>query len=143
MRAAEKAIRGVQGFLEPGEAVRRVYLASGGLYPPAGAALCFVVMIAGQYLVGVGGLVGGGLAGLVAMAFMSRRVIVRTDRAVVVLGCGRFRPTRSTRVMARLPKETRVGPFSGAYAQVEIGGEKLWIPKAYQGHEAESELRLG
>ncbi|MFI9829513.1 hypothetical protein ACIHIX_17700 [Streptomyces sp. NPDC051913] len=140
-RSAERVRAVSQGLLEPGERTRRVMLAQGGVSPWWRAGFFLVGAMAFQ-LVPVGGYAGfrgalGGLAGvLLANAFTSRRVVLVTDRAVVVLQYGRFGAVKPTRVLARLPLGTEIGPLSGTWARIELAGEPLWVHRQWQGDAA-------
>ncbi|OAH16285.1 hypothetical protein [Streptomyces jeddahensis] len=145
----DKVIERSRGLLEPGEAVRRVYVAQGGINPWAQVLFCAVGVLLVRAVIGdvdlvevyVGCAVGAMLGGAVALALTSRRVILRTERALVVLSYGRFGPVRPTRVVARLPKETPVGPLEGLWSTVVLNGEKLWIHKRHYGvHEVAPSL---
>ncbi|MGI5413874.1 hypothetical protein ACQEV9_44620 [Streptomyces chartreusis] len=140
-------------FLEPDEQVRRVILAQGGINPWL-QVVFFVVGLIGVRIafnaVGADGVLGifygvlGGAAGaLVAGALTSRRVVLVTDRSVVVLAYGRFGGVKPSRLAARLPRDTRIGPLSGTWAPIELGGERLWVHKKWHGDAAAFEARLG
>ncbi|MFJ2237058.1 hypothetical protein [Streptomyces sp. NPDC087859] len=74
----------------------------------------------------------GALTGAVlATVFISRRVVLMTDRGVVVLEYGRFGGVKPTRMLARLPSGTGTGPLSGLWARTELAGERLWIHRRW------------
>ncbi|MEU6380314.1 hypothetical protein [Streptomyces sp. NPDC046909] len=131
-----KAIERSQRFLEPGEQVQRVVFAQGGINPWF-QVVFFLVALIGLRIV-TGGLLGGALGGLAGAllvnAFITRRLVLVTDRAVVVLEYGQFGGVKPKRVLARLPMGTGIGPLSGTWAQIELGGERLWVHKKW--HEA-------
>ncbi|MFC8512397.1 hypothetical protein [Streptomyces sp. NPDC057257] len=58
-------------------------------------------------------------------------MVLVTDRAVVVLEYGRFGGVKPTRVLARLPQGTPIGPMSGTWARIELAGERLWVHKKW------------
>lgn len=146
MRVLEKTRERSRGFLEQGESVRQVVVAQGGL-SPWGVTGMFAGAGAGAVVLGImaRGLAGeapwlalpwlpiGGIAGIAAVLVTTRRVVLVTDRAVLVPACGGSGPARPKRVVARLPDGTRVGPLSGTYAKVALGGERLWIHKKFHG----------
>lgn len=74
------------------------------------------------------GAVGGAV---LANVFISRRVVLMTDRGVVVLEYGRFSGVKPTRVLARLPLGTAIGPLSGLWARTELAGERLWVHRRW------------
>lgn len=148
-----RVIERSQGLLEPGERVERVLLAQGGINPwaqvgffLAGLIGVRVVVVAAGAESGLGAL-GGALGGLVgaavAMALTTRRVVLVTDRGVVVLEYGRFGGVKPTKVIARLPRGTGIGALSGTWAQTELAGERLWVHKKWHGDAAAFAGRLG
>ncbi|WP_327428755.1 hypothetical protein [Streptomyces sp. NBC_01236] len=148
-----KVVERSQGLLEPGEQVRRVLLAQGGINPWAQVAF-FMVGLIGVRAVAVaagaasgfgslGGALGGLAGGLIGAALTSRRVVLMTDRGVVVLEYGRFGGVKPTRVLARLPLGTALGVLSGTWARTELAGERLWVHKKWHGDAAALAGRLG
>lgn len=121
-------------------------IAQGGINPRLQIAFLMVAFIGVRILSTAMGLAGdagifmgalGGLAGaLLANGFITRRAVFVTDQDVVVLAYGRFGGVRPTRVIARLPQGTRIGPMSGTWAQIELAGERLWVHKKWQGDAA-------
>lgn len=121
-------------------------LAQGGINPWLTAVL-FVGGLIGVRAIAVGvgvtgsagdlwSALGGIVAAIVATALVSRRVLLLTDRGVVVLEYGRFGGVKPTRVLARLPLGTGIGSLSGLWARIELGGERLWVHKKWQGAAA-------
>jgi hypothetical protein len=127
--------------LEPGEQVGRVVLAQGGFNPWLQNAFFLSGLIGARFAAASWGGPGvfdllwtllGALAGAVlGTVFISRRVVLMTDRGVVVLEYGRFGRVQPTRVLARLPAGTRLGPLSGLWARTELAGERLWIQRRW------------
>lgn len=140
-------------LLEPGESVSRVYLAQGGINPWSLIAFSVVGLVLVRGLSGamgqpggfgaLGGLVGGFVGWLIATMLTTRRVILKTDRSVVLLACGKFTAKKPVKVVTRLPKGTKVGPLSGTWAPLESGGEKLWIHKMFHDNMPELTTKLG
>jgi hypothetical protein len=132
-----------QGFLEPGERIERVLLAQGGVTPWAQVGFPLVgligvrtVAVAAGATGGVGalgGVLGALIGAVVAAAVTTRRVVLATDRGVVVLEYGRFGGVRPTKVIARLPLGTEIRALSGTWAQTELGGERLWVRTKWHG----------
>jgi hypothetical protein len=58
-------------------------------------------------------------------------MIAVTDRAVVVLEAKR-NGTIPTKVLARLPRETRIDATKGAFMPLRLDGEKMWIHKRFK-----------
>jgi hypothetical protein len=121
-----------------------VVLAQGGINPWLQGALFLSGLIGARFVVaawdgpGVFDLlwsVLGGVGGAVlANAFISRRVVLLTDRGVLVLEYGRFSGVKPTRLLARLPLDTPIGPLSGLWARTELAGERLWVHRRWHGN---------
>jgi hypothetical protein len=131
-----RAIERSRGLLEPGERVRRVYFAQGGLAPPAQGLVLAPVSFLGHFLLGdrlglFSWAVGGLVAWLIIGATTSRRLVLRTDTALVILAYNRFAGFRPSRLVARLPEDTPIPMLTGLWAPVVLNGEKLWINKRW------------
>lgn len=79
---------------------------------------------------------------LVPLGWLAQRdaphtAIVATDRALVLVETTGLDGARPQRVLARLPRTTKIGPLSRSITKVDLGGIDLWVPK---GHAAEVEL---
>ena len=61
----------------------------------------------------------------------SYRVIVATDRRVLVCRSGRFRMTPVKSVLRELPRTTRIGPPTGLWYRCDHLGERLYINKRF------------
>jgi hypothetical protein len=59
------------------------------------------------------------------------RVIVVTDRRILVTKSGRFSMTPVKEVIREVPRGVRIGPASGLWFKTEALGEKLYIHKRY------------
>jgi hypothetical protein len=69
---------------------------------------------------------------LVYLAAYQRRLILATDQALVLVGCGRFRFT-PRKVLERFDIETPIGPLKGIFLRSELGGRRLYItPRTVQ-----------
>jgi hypothetical protein len=112
-------------FLEPGEVVAHVVKALEG--PPRWVAMVAALVIG----VGISILImvpflGFPIFVLVYTAAYQRRVILATDEALVLIGCGRFR-FAPKKVLARLDIETPIGPLQGLFQRTELDGRRLYI----------------
>ncbi len=142
-----------QGLLEPGERVERVLLAQGGINPWAQVGFPLVGLIgvravavaagASSGVGALGGVLGALVGAVIAAALTTRRVVLATDRGLVVLEYGRFGGVKPTKVIARLPQGTAIGTLSGTWAQTELAGERLWVHKKWHGDTAVPAGRLG
>ncbi len=59
------------------------------------------------------------------------RLVVVTDRRILVCKSGRFRVTPVKEVVRELPRSTRIGPASGLWYRCESLGERLYINKRF------------
>lgn len=59
------------------------------------------------------------------------RVIVVTDRRILVCRSGRFRQTIVGEVLHEVPRATRIGPPSGLWYRCDNLGERLYIGKRF------------
>jgi hypothetical protein len=59
------------------------------------------------------------------------RVVVVTDRRILVCSSGRLRMTPVNEVLRELPRNTRIGPPSGLWWRCETLGERLYINKRF------------
>lgn len=107
MALRDKLTERVQPFL-PGEQVQQIFL--GQTRSP------YRAMLFG----------GGLLGGLLAESGNQRRIIAVTDQAVVVFSTN-FNGTKPNSVVARLPRQTQIGPHKGIWARITIGDEKLRV----------------
>ena len=59
------------------------------------------------------------------------RVIVVTDRRILVCQSGRLRATPVNAVLSEVPRATRIGPATGLWYKTEALGPKLYINKRF------------
>ena len=115
MALRDKLAERVQPLLEPGEQVQEVALSQTGPSPYL-AIITYLIFFA-----------------------VKRRIIVATDRAIVVVRAGALTGTSAKEVLVRLPRATRIGPLSGLWAKAEVNGEKQWIHKRFHGDIARAD----
>jgi hypothetical protein len=72
----------------------------------------------------------------------SYRVVVVTDRRILVCQSGRFRSTTVNEVAEELPRETRIGPATGLWYRCDTLGERLYIHKRYHKDVATADALL-
>jgi hypothetical protein len=108
MALRDKLATRVTPMLEPGEELQQVFLAQGGVSPWIGNSF--------------------GLIGLAML--VKRRIIAVTDRAIVVLEAN-FNGTSPTKVLARVPRGTRIGDVKGVWAKVALADQKLYVHKRF------------
>jgi hypothetical protein len=59
------------------------------------------------------------------------RVVVVTDRRILVCRSGRFRLTPVKEVLREVPRQTVIGPAKGLWYRTDALGEKLYIGKRF------------
>ncbi|MHB8342512.1 MAG: hypothetical protein ACYDB7_15280 [Mycobacteriales bacterium] len=108
MSLREKLHERAQPLLEPGEVVQQAFLAQAGPNPSL-AILTWLVMFFTEY-----------------------RIVVTTDRAVVVLLAGRMTPSKPQSVLLRLPRSTVLGPVSRAlWSPIALPGKRTWVHRRF------------
>jgi hypothetical protein len=106
----EQLAKRVQLYVQPGERVRQSFLGRGGPSPYA-----WVVM----WLLG---------------PFAPLRIVVVTDHAILLLRASKLsyaRPKALHALVARLPRQTRLGPVRGAWSRIIVGPDELWVPRPF------------
>jgi len=71
------------------------------------------------------------------------RVVVVTDRRILVCKSGRFRTTPVNAVLHELPRATRIGPPSGLWYKTEALGERLYVAKRFHKDIEAADAALG
>ena len=107
---SDRLAKWVQLFLQPGEQVRQAFLGQRGPSPYA-----WVVM----WLLG---------------PFVPLRIVVVTDRAILLLRASKLpygRPKSLHALLARLPRQQRLGPARGAWSRITVGPEELWVSRPF------------
>ena len=61
----------------------------------------------------------------------SYRVVVVTDRRILVCRSGRFTTTPVKEVLHELPRSTRIGPATGLWYRSEALGERMYVAKRF------------
>ena len=61
----------------------------------------------------------------------SYRVVVVTDRRILVCRSGRFRVTPVNAVVGEFPRTTRIGPVKGLWYRCDALGERLYIARRF------------
>ena len=71
------------------------------------------------------------------------RVVVVTDRRILVCKSGRVTMTPIKEVLRELPRNTKIGPASGLWYRTEALGERLYIGKRFHKDVAAADASLG
>lgn len=109
----------VQPYLEPGEQVQQVFLASAGMNP-SGAAM---------------------LGAIGVMLLTQQKIVVVTDRGIVVLKAGKWAPAKPKALEARGPHIV-LGPVKGLWGKIHLG-EKLYVHKRFHKDVEAADASLG
>jgi hypothetical protein len=119
MALRDKLRTRVQPFLEPDEQVRQVFLAQSGMNP-------MVVPLFGA---------------LIMLLATHPKIVVVTDRGIVVLKAGKLVPSKPKAVEARGPQVT-LGPVKGLWAKIHLG-EKMYVHKRFHKDVEAADAALG
>jgi hypothetical protein len=107
MALRDKLRERAQPFLEPGEQIHSVFLAQTGPNPWF-------------------------LGGIIYMLVAKYRVVVATDRAILLLEASAMSPSKPKALLKRLPQQG-LGPFAAkVYAKVMIDGERHWVHRRFK-----------
>ena len=112
-------------FLEKGEQVDYILKALTGLNRWAGLGIATLIGL------GISLLVGSVVLGLLALLIVftrlyARRLIVVTDRAVVLMAGSRF-TFKPTAVIERFPRDTPITPLKGLWLELHLGDHRLYV----------------
>ena len=142
MNTRENIIAKAAPLLEPGEVVAHVVRAlDGRLNRWLGVAIAFVVAFALASAVLRIPILGVVLFFALFTSLFPRRIILATDRALVVVQGGRWRFT-PRRVLDRLDIDTRIGPLQGFWRSTTLNGRRLYVvPRSYpEVHAADADI---
>jgi hypothetical protein len=140
LNTREVIIEKAKPLLEPGEVVAHVVRAVEG--PPRLATMALALVIG----IGVAGLIhtpflAFALVAIIYFSAYQRRVILATDRALVLVGCGRYR-FGPRKVLERVDLETHIGPLKGAFLRTELSGRRLYVVPRTAGEVAAADADL-
>ena len=107
MAIRDKLRQNVQPYLEPGETVQAVFPATGGLSPYF-LALSYLLFFWIKYV-----------------------IVVATDRRILLLRASKLAITKPQELLGTFPRETPLGPVSGLYAKINLGGTRYYVHKRF------------
>ncbi len=107
MALRDKLRARTQPLLDPGEQIQAVFLAQSGPSP-----YWFFL----TYLV---------------MFWIKYRIVVATDRAIVIFNSGLWAPAKPKALWVRLPRNVKLGPLSGLWGKLTLNGIRHWIHKRF------------
>jgi hypothetical protein len=111
MAMRDKLERNVQSHLEPGERVEAIFPATRGPSPWLGVLTGFVP----------------------AIMWTTYVIVAVTDRRILVLKASSRAVAKPQELLGTFPRETRLGPVSGTYAKISLGGERYWVHRRFHG----------
>jgi hypothetical protein len=120
MALRDKLRERVQPFLEPGEEVQAVFPAQTGPTP----------WLAGAF------------GALIYVFFAKYRIVVVTDRSIVLLRSGAFTGASPKELVARLPRDQQLGPVKGMWGKIQLDGTRHWVHKRFHGDIAQADAAL-
>jgi hypothetical protein len=109
MAIRDKLEKNVQSYLEPGETVQAAFPATGGLSPWL-LVLTYLFFFLMKYV-----------------------IVVATDRRILLLKASMMGTTKPTEVLGTFPRETRLGPVSGVYGKINLGGTQYYVHRRFHG----------
>ncbi len=111
MAIRDKLVKSVQPYLEPGETVQAAFPATAGPHP-----YLFV------------------LTGYLLAAIWAKYVIIAvTDRRILVLKASMLATPKPKELLGTFPRETQLGPVSGTYAKIHLGGTPYYVHRRFHG----------
>ena len=119
MAIRDKLEKNVQPFLDPGETVQATFPATGGLSP------WFVVL---TYLF---------------FFLMKYVIVVATERRILLLKASMLGTTKPKEVLGTFPRETKLGPVSGIYGKIELGGTTYYVHRRFHGEVKAADASAG
>jgi hypothetical protein len=109
MAVRDKLAKHVQPHLEQGEVLQAAFPAQGGVNPN-------LLLLTGY---------------LAAFWLAKYVVVVVTDRRIAVFRASPLATMKAKRLLGSFPRETRLGPVSGLWGKVEIGGTRYYVHRRF------------
>src|SRR3990172_6322772 len=102
MAIRDKISKSVQPHLEPSETLQAAFPAQGGVSP-------YLLMLTGYLL----------------FFWLAKYVVVAvTDRRIALFKASALAATKPKELLGSFPRETRLGPVSGVWGKIELGGTR-------------------
>ena len=109
MAVRDKISKSVPPHLEPGETLQAAFPAQGGINPN-------LLILTGYLLAFV----------------LSKYVIVAvTDRRIALFKASALATTKPKELLGSFPRETRLGPVSGLWGKIELGGTRYYVHRRF------------
>ncbi|KLL10656.1 MULTISPECIES: hypothetical protein [Protofrankia] len=121
MALRDKLTERAQPYLAPGEKVQHVFLAQTGPTPYFFLLTTLIIF------------------------WIDYRIVIVTDQSILVLRAGKLVPSKpkGDTPLARLPRQTVLGPLSGLWGKTEATGEKLNVHKRFHKDIAAADAAIG
>ena len=71
------------------------------------------------------------IGALIALIINRYRIVAVTDRRILVLDAGKWSQRTARAVVTELPRETRLGPTSGLWTEIEIPAGKIYVRRYF------------
>ena|SRR5713226_396461 len=110
MAIRDKLVRNAQPYLEPGETVQAAFPATGGANP---------------YLLF--------LTGFLLFFWMKWVIVAVTDRRILLLKASMLATTKPKELLGAFPRDTQLGPVSGIYGKIHLGGVRYFVHRRFHG----------
>jgi hypothetical protein len=109
MAIRDKTSKHLQPHLEQGEVLQAAFPAQGGASP--------------NLLV---------LTGYLLSFWLAKYVVVAvTDRRIAVFKASPLATTKAKELLGSFPRETRLGPVSGLWGKIELGGTRYYVHRRF------------
>lgn len=109
MAIRDKVSKNVQSQLEPGETLQAAFPAQGGVSP-------YLLMLTGYLL----------------FFWLAKYVLVAvTDRRIALFRASALATTKPKELLGSFPRETRLGPVSGLWGKIELGGTRYYVHRRF------------
>lgn len=111
-RQEQKISKNIQPHLEPGETLQGAFLAQGGVSPYLGLMTGYLIfLVRGKYV-----------------------VVAVTDRRLAVFKASSLATAKPKTLLGSFPRGTRLGPVSGLWGKIELGGTRYYVHRRFHKH---------
>jgi hypothetical protein len=109
MAIRDKISKNVRPHLEPGETLQAAFPAQGGVNP-------WMVILTGYLLL---------------MRLAKYVVVAVTDKQILLYKASSLAPTKPKELLGTFPRETTLGPVSGIWGKIELGGTRYYVHRRF------------
>ena len=104
MAIRDKISKNVQPHLEPGETLQACFPAQAGINPYLAILTGYLLLLLAKYV-----------------------VVAVTDRRIALFKASALATTKPKELLGSFPRETRLGPVSGLWGKIELGGTRYYV----------------